>query len=174
MIRPAMERDVEAITGIYGYHVLHGTASFEIAPPDFAEMMRRYLALHDQGYPYLVAAADGAVVAYAYAGPYRPRIAYQHTVEDSIYIRPDRIGRGIGSRLLAALIQACEQRGYRQMVAVIGDSASIASIALHKRQGFSQVGTLRSVGHKHGRWLDSVLLQRGLSGGDTVPPSLTP
>lgn len=135
--------------------------------------MRRYRALRDQGYPYLVAEAEGRVVGYAYAGPYRPRIAYQHTVEDSIYIQVDQIGRGIGSRLLMALIEACEQGGYRQMVAVVGDSASVASIALHERHGFSRVGALRSVGHKHGRWLDSVLLQRALGRGDTTPPSLT-
>ncbi len=174
MVRAATERDVEAIAAIYGYHVLHGTASFETAPPAIAEMMRRYRVLRDQGYPYLVTESDGAVVGYAYAGPYRPRSAYQYTVEDSIYIRSDRIGCGIGSGLLAALIEACEQRGYRQMIAVIGDSASIASIALHEWHGFSRIGTLRSIGHKHGRWLDSVLLQRVLGSGDTTPPSLNP
>jgi phosphinothricin acetyltransferase len=137
-------------------------------------MIRRYRGLRDHEYPYLVAEAEGMVVGYAYAGPYRPRIAYQYTVEDSIYIRPDRIGRGIGSGLLTALIQACEQRGYRQMIAVVGDSASTGSIALHERHGFSRTGTLRSVGYKHGRWLDSVLLQRALSSGDTAPPSSTP
>jgi phosphinothricin acetyltransferase len=172
MIRQATERDMEAVTAIYAHHVLHGTASFETEPPDCAEMTRRHAVLHDQGYPYLIAEAGGAVVGYAYAGPYRPRIAYRSTVEDSIYVRADRMGRGVGSLLLRALIAACEQRGYRQMIAVVGDAASTASIALHERHGFSRVGTLRSVGHKHGRWLDSVLLQRALGSGDTAPPSL--
>jgi phosphinothricin acetyltransferase len=171
MIRPATERDMEAVTAIYAHHVLHGTASFETEPPDCAEMTRRHAVLRDQGYLYLVAETGGAVLGYAYAGPYRPRIAYRNTVEDSIYVRADRTGCGIGSLLLRALIAACEQRGHRQMIAVVGDSASTASIALHERHGFSRVGTLRSVGHKHGRWLDSVLLQRALGSGDTAPPS---
>ncbi len=170
-IRRASECDIPAIAAIYGYHVLHGAASFETEPPGRAEMMRRYSELRDQGYPYLVAEADGAVVGYAYAGPYRPRVAYQNTVEDSIYLRADLTGRGIGAKLLGGLIAACEQQGYRQMIAVVGDSASVPSIRLHERHGFRCVGTLRSVGYKHGRWLDSVLLQRALGRGDSAPPA---
>jgi phosphinothricin acetyltransferase len=170
-IRRATASDIEAIAAIYGYHVLHGTASFETEPPGRTEMMRRYSALRGQAYPYLVAEADGAVLGYAYVGPYRTRLAYQNTVEDSIYVRADMSGRGVGALLLGGLIAACEQRGYRQMIAVVGDSASIASIRLHERQGFSRIGTLRSVGYKHGRWLDSVLLQRALGSGDRAPPS---
>lgn len=170
-IRPAAERDIEAIATIYGYHVLHGTASFETEPPGCTEMMRRYSVLGDQAYPYLVAEADGSVLGYAYVGPYRTRVAYQNTVEDSIYVRADMTGRGVGALLLGELIAACEQRGYRQIIAMVGDSASIASIRLHERYGFSRIGTLRSVGYKHGRWLDSELLQRALGSGDRAPPS---
>jgi len=170
-IRPATDSDIEAIATIYRYHVLHGTASFETVPPERIEMMRRYSALRDQAYPYLVAVEDGVVVGYAYVGPYRPRVAYRNTVEDSIYLRADLIGRGTGTQLLGALIAACEQRGYRQMIAVVGDSGSLGSIRLHERHGFSHIGTLRSVGYKPGRWLDSVLLQRELGCGDSTPPS---
>ena len=170
VLRRAAECDIEAIAEIYGYHARHGTASFETEPPGRTEMMRRYAVLCDQGYPYLVAEADGAILGYAYVGPYRTRVAYQNTVEDSIYVRADLTRRGVGAQLLDGLIAACEQRGYRQMIAVVGDSASIASIRLHERHGFSQVGTLRSVGYKHGRWLDSVLLQRTLGCGDVTPP----
>ena len=170
-IRQATDSDIEAIAAIYGFHVLHGTASFETVPPGRIEMMRRYSMLRDQAYPYLVAEADGAVVGYAYAGPYRARVAYRNTVEDSIYLRADLIGRGTGTLLLGALIAACGQRGYRQMIAVVGDSGSVSSIRLHERHGFSQIGTLRSVGYKHGRWLDSVLLQRELGRGGSAPPS---
>jgi len=169
-LRPAEDRDMAAITAIYGHHVLHGAASFETEPPTPEEMLRRRRALVDQGYPYLVAELDGAVGGYAYAGPYRPRAAYRDTVENSIYLRPDAIGHGIGSRLLDALIEACDQCGFRQMVAVVGDSGNTPSIRLHQRHGFRLVGTLQSVGYKHGRWLDSVLLQRSLNAGDTAPP----
>ena len=170
-IRQATDSDIEAIAAIYGFHVLHGTASFETVPPGRPEMMRRYSVLRDQAYPYLVAEAEGVVVGYAYAGPYRARVAYRNTVKDSIYLRADLIGRGTGTRLLGALIAACERRGYRQMIAVVGDSGSVGSIRLHMRHGFSHTGTLRSVGYKHGRWLDSVLLQRELGCGDSTPPS---
>jgi phosphinothricin acetyltransferase len=171
-IRRASERDIEDIAAIYGYHVRHGTASFETEPPACIEMARRYSVLRDQAYPFLVAEADGAVLGYAYAGPYRTRVAYQNTVEDSIYVRADLTGRGVGAQLLGGLIGACEQQGYRQMIAVVGDSASTASIRLHERYGFSHIGTLRAVGYKHGRWLDSVLLQRVLGCGASAPPAL--
>lgn len=169
-VRPATDGDMEAIAAIYGHHVLHGTASFETEPPGTEEMARRRAALLAQGYPYLVAERDGVVIGYAYASAYRPRAAYRDTVENSVYLRPDAAGRGVGSLLLAALVEACEARGYRQMIAVVGDSANAASVRLHERHGFRLVGTLRSVGHKHGRWLDTVLLQRTLGAGDAAPP----
>jgi phosphinothricin acetyltransferase len=169
-IRAAADGDMEAIAAIYGHHVRHGTASFETEPPAVAEMMRRRAATAAAGYPYLVAENGRTVAGYAYAAAYRPRAAYRDTVENSIYLRPDAVGRGIGSLLLAALIAACEARGYRQMIAVVGDSANTASIRLHQRHGFRLIGTLQSVGRKHGRWLDSVLLQRPLGMGDTAPP----
>ena len=170
-IRAAAAHDIAAITRIYAHAVEHGTASFEIEPPDEAEMARRRHALIDGGYPYLVAEADGGVVAgYAYAGPYRARPAYRWSVEDSVYIAPDGHRRGIGRALLARLIEDSERCGFRQMIAVIGDSRQAASIELHRILGFRLIGTFASVGFKHGRWLDSVLMQRPLGPGETTMP----
>jgi phosphinothricin acetyltransferase len=169
-MRPSIEADMPAITAIYAHHVLHGTASFEIEPPGLEDMCRRRESVLAKGLPYIVAEADGAVVGYAYAGTYRPRAAYRDSVENSVYIRHDMLGYGIGRRLLEELIRQCEARDLRQMIAVIGDSAHIASIRLHERCGFRHVGTLTSVGYKHGRWLDSVLMQRRLGAGDAAPP----
>jgi len=169
-IRPAALADIAAITCIYADAVRTGTASFEIGPPDETEMARRQKALLDGGYPYLVAIIAGTVAGYAYAGPYRARSAYKWSVEDSIYIAPEMQRRGIGGLLLTKLIAESEARGFRQMIAVIGDSAQIGSIAVHAKAGFSHVGTLRSVGFKHGKWLDTVLMQRSLADGDTTPP----
>ncbi len=167
-IRPSTEADIPAIAAIYAHHVLTGTASFETEPPDTAEMARRRADVLARGLPYLVAEGpEGAVLGYAYAGPYRTRAAYGRTVENSIYVRADAARRGVGRKLLEALIAGCEAAGMRQMVAVVGDSANLASIRLHEEAGFRLVGTLRSVGRKHGRWLDSVLLQRPLGPGDT-------
>jgi L-amino acid N-acyltransferase YncA len=170
IIRPVMPNDIGAITRIYADAVLHGTASFEIEPPDQAEMLRRQTALLTNNYPYFAAEFGGVVAGYAYAGPYRARPAYKWSVEDSVYVAPDMHRKGIGGLLLRALIAASAPRGYRQMIAVIGDSAQIASIAVHERAGFSHVGTLRSVGFKHGRWLDTVLMQRALGDGDASAP----
>jgi L-amino acid N-acyltransferase YncA len=170
IIRPAVPADIGAITRIYADAVLHGTASFEIEPPDQAEMLRRQSTLLDNGYPYFAAEIGGVVGGYAYAGPYRARPAYKWSVEDSVYVAPDMHRKGVGGLLLRALIAATEQRRFRQMIAVIGDSAQIASIAVHERAGFSHVGTLRSVGFKHGRWLDTVLMQRALGDGDATAP----
>jgi L-amino acid N-acyltransferase YncA len=170
IIRPAVPGDIGAITQIYADAVLHGTASFEIEPPDQAEMLRRQSGLLDNGYPYFAAAIGDVVAGYAYAGPYRARPAYKWSVEDSVYVAPDMHRKGIGALLLRALVAASAQRGYRQMIAVIGDSAQIGSIALHERAGFRHVGTLRSVGFKHGKWLDTVLMQRALGKGDTAAP----
>lgn len=169
-IRPAEERDLGAIAAIYAHHVLHGSASFETEPPGVAEMGRRRLAVLAGGHPYFVAARRGEILGYAYASAYRPRAAYGNTVEDSIYLRPDAAGRGFGARLLADLIEACEARGFRQMIAVVGDSANLASVRVHERQGFRRIGTLEAVGHKHGGWLDIVLLQRRLGDGATSAP----
>jgi L-amino acid N-acyltransferase YncA len=169
-IRPAGTADVPAITRIYAHSVLTATASFEIEPPDEAEIAHRQRALLDSGYPYLVAEADEGVVGYAYAGPYRTRPAYHWSVEDSIYIAPAAHRRGMGRALLERLIDEAETRGFRQMIAVIGDSRHIPSIELHRALGFSLVGTLVSVGYKHGRWLDSVLMQRPLGPGDMTAP----
>ncbi len=169
-IRPALTRDLPAITAIYAEAVRHGTASFELEPPDQAEMTRRYEALRAGGHPYLVAELGVKVVGYAYAGPYRARPAYRFTVEDSIYLAPEAQRRGIGRALLDRLIVECEARGYRQMIAIIGDSAQTPSIALHAAAGFRMVGTFEAVGFKFGRWLDSVLMQRPLGKGATRAP----
>jgi len=170
LVRPSIEADISAITAIYAHAVGHGTASFEVEPPDEAEMARRRQAVLAGGYPYLVAEIDGTLAGYAYAGAYRPRPAYRFTVEDSIYVAPDRQGSGVGRALLVALIEACEALGFRQMVAVIGDSASQGSIRLHESLGFRPVGVLEAIGFKHGRWLDTVLMQRPLGHGASMPP----
>jgi L-amino acid N-acyltransferase YncA len=169
-IRPASEADLPAITAIYEEAVRHGTATFELEPPDLAEMTRRYRALMDGGYPYFVSVLDNRVAGYAYAGAYRPRPAYRFTVENSIYLRPSIHRRGIGLQLLQRLILECEARGYRQMIAVIGDSANAGSIGVHTKTGFTLIGTHPNVGFKFGRWLDTVMMQRSLGeGASTVP-----
>ncbi|MGD0333279.1 MAG: N-acetyltransferase family protein [Xanthobacteraceae bacterium] len=169
-IRPAGPQDIAAITRIYADAVEHGTATFEIEPPDAAEMARRQQALLADGLPYLVAEQAGVVAGYAYAGRYHARPAYRWTLEDTIYVAPAFHRRGLGRLLMARLIVEAEARGFRQMVAVIGDSANAASIALHVAVGFRLIGTLQSVGFKHGRWRDTVLMQRPLGSADAVPP----
>jgi phosphinothricin acetyltransferase len=170
VIRPSRDSDMEAVQRIYAHHVLHGFGSFEEEPPDLAEIARRRADYLARGLPYLVAEADGRVVGYAYAGPYRTRSAYRYTVENSIYVDPSAARRGIGRRLLAELIRQCAARGCRQMIAVIGDSQNAASIRLHEALGFKLVGNLRSVGRKKGRWLDSVMMQLALGDGDRTDP----
>jgi L-amino acid N-acyltransferase YncA len=170
-IRPTTEADLPAITSIYEHAVRHGTATFELVPPDLAEMTRRFNVLMDGGYPYFVAELDGRVVGYAYAGAYRPRPAYRFTVENSIYLDPSVHRRGIGALLLQRLILECEARGFRQIIAVIGDSANVGSIGVHSRTGFKLIGTHPNVGLKFGRWLDTVMMQRSLGdGAATIPP----
>jgi L-amino acid N-acyltransferase YncA len=169
-IRPTIAADLPAITAIYDHAVRHGTATFELIPPDLAEMTRRFGVLLDGGYPYLVAVLEGDAVGYAYAGAYRPRPAYRFTVENSVYLSPSIHRRGIGLQLLQRLITESEARGYRQMIAVIGDSANAGSIGVHTRCGFQMIGTHPNVGFKFGRWLDTVMMQLALGyGGKTLP-----
>lgn len=174
IIRDAAEADLPAVQAIYARHVLHGLASFEEVPPETVELAARRAAVLAQGLPYLAAEIEGRLVGYAYAGAYRPRPAYRHTIEDSVYVADGQAGRGIGRALLAGLIERCEAGPWRQMVAVIGDSGNTASIALHEALGFSQVGTFRSIGFKFGRWVDTVLMQRALGPGDAMPPAPWP
>ena len=171
LVRPSRDSDIPAIVAIYAHAVTHGTASFELDPPDEAEMARRRAAVLDGGYPYLVAEKDGEILGYAYAGAYRTRPAYRSTVEDSIYVAPQAQGMGVGRELLGTLIAECEDRGFRLMVAVIGDEESKGSIGLHKALGFGLVGVLKGIGYKHGRWLSTVLMQRPLGRGTSEPPT---
>jgi L-amino acid N-acyltransferase YncA len=169
-IRSAQEADLPATTAIYAQAVREGTATFELDPPDLSEMTRRFRTLSDGGFPYFVAVLDGRIAGYAYAGPYRPRPAYRFTVENSVYLDPISHRRGIGLKLMQELIPACTARGFRQMIAVIGDSANTASIGLHTRCGFQMIGTHPNVGLKFGRWLDTVMMQLPLGeGAATVP-----
>jgi phosphinothricin acetyltransferase len=162
-IRPATLEDADAIQAIYAHHVKTGTGTFELDPPDLAEIQARMTKIALRGSPWLVACGeDGGVIGYAYAGPFRERPAYDCTVEDSIYLAPEAIGYGVGRALLAELIARCTEAGYTQMLAVIGDSANLASIGLHRAMGFEDVGVLRDVGHKFGRYLDVVILQKSL------------
>jgi L-amino acid N-acyltransferase YncA len=170
-VRDSLPTDVPAITAIYGHAVLHGSASFELDPPDAAEIARRRDALLAARFPYLVAQnAAGQVVGYSYAGTYRTRPGYRFTVENSVYVAPDCQGQGIGRALLPPLIVRCEHAGFRLMVAVIGDAANRASIRLHESCGFRHAGVLPAIGWKHGRWLDSVMMVRPLGPGASEPP----
>jgi phosphinothricin acetyltransferase len=174
-VRPAAAADLAAITAIYAEAVATGTASFELTPPSLAEMRRRFAALNAGGFPYLVAVdGGGRLLGYAYASSHRPRAAYGLTVEDAVYVAADARRRGVGRALLAALIEAAEATGFRQMVAVIGDSDNAGSIGVHEAAGFRLVGTLEGVGRKHGRWLDTVLMQRTLGAGTAIPPPQEP
>lgn len=173
VIRPAAETDLGAITAIYAHHVRHGLASFEEIPPGADEMRRRFDDIRSMGLPYLTATLDGAIAGYAYASLYRTRSAYRFTLEDSVYLRAGMAGRGIGRLLLARVIEESAVLGFRQMIAVIGDSANRPSIRLHEALGFHHAGVLQSVGFKHGRWVDTVLMQRPLGDGDATPPAKT-
>ena len=170
IIRPTQSDDIGSICSIYGHHVLHGTGTFETEAPNVAEMQHRWQSIVAQGMPHLVLTSAQGVLGFAYAQPFRPRQAYRHTLEDSIYLAPEVIGRGLGRALLAELIRRAELLDARQMVAVIGDSANQASIGLHAALGFHHTGQLSSSGWKHGRWLDVVLMQRPLGTGDAEPP----
>jgi len=174
IIRAATEADAEALAAIYGHAVLHGFGTFEENPPSPAEMEARRAAIADRGLPYLVAEdvldSGGRVLGFAYAAPFRPRQAYRYTVEDSVYVAPEAVGRGVGRAVLSAVITACEGLGVRQVVAVIGDSSNAASIGLHRTLGFEHAGVGKSFGFKHGRWVDIVWMQKALNGGDQRPP----
>lgn len=171
VIRDATDADMPAIQAIYAHHVETGGGSFEYDPPDVAEMTRRRDAVQDGGYPYIVAEDAGEILGYAYAGAYRPRRAYRYTVENSVYVAAHAHRRGVGRALLAELIRRCTEAGFRQMIAIIGDSDNHGSIGLHCKMGFREVGTVENVGFKFGRWLDSVTMQLPLGdGGDTLPP----
>lgn len=169
-ISPAALTDAPEIAAIYAHHVLHGTASWEIVPPTEQDMAGRLAKVLGEGWPWLIARdADGAMLGYAYAAQFNPRAGYRYACEDSIYLRHDALGQGIGTALLAALIEASQAWGFRQMVAGIAGSEP-ASVALHARAGFVEVARLRSMGRKHGQWLDVIYMQRALGAGDSTPP----
>lgn len=171
-IHPCTPKDFEAITAIYAHHVIHGTGSFETEPPSAQEMQQRWQNICAQGWPYIVATdMQGQVRGYAYAGTFRPRLAFRYTLEDSIYIHPEVQGQGYGRMLLAELISQCEVRGARQMIAVIGDSNNQGSISLHAKLCFEHIGVMRASGWKFNRWLDTVLMQRVLGPGSQTPPA---
>jgi len=166
IVRDSTEADLKAVRRIYSYYVLTGLGSFEEAPPSLAELKRRRRQVLDLGLPYLVAVVDGAVIGFSYATLFRERSAYRYTIEDSIYVDPQKTRNGAGRALLSTLIEHCSGGGWRQMIAVIGDRNNVASIALHQSLGFRMTGTLCSVGLKLGRWVDAVLMQRELGTGD--------
>jgi phosphinothricin acetyltransferase len=168
-IRDSLEADVVAIQAIYAHHVLHGTASFELTPPTPDEMLQRRADVVAKDLPYLVAEQEGVVVGYAYVTLYRPRPAYRFTVEDSVYVQDGLAGQGIGSLLLSEIIKICTAKGYRQLMAVVGD-ASPLSVSLHLRHGFTLAGTFKAVGYKFGAWRDTAMLQRALGEGDQTNP----
>jgi L-amino acid N-acyltransferase YncA len=171
VLREAVEADMVAVQVIYAHHVSYGLASFEEVPPSVEELIARRNAVVAAGLPYLIAERQGNIVGYSYATAYRARTAYRFTVEDSVYVAEGFAGQGIGTALLQALVSRCEAGSWRQMVAIIGDSANAASIGLHRRLGFRPVGTLYSVGFKYGRWVDSVIMQRALGAGDGALPA---
>ena len=171
IVRPATAEDAEALAAIYADAVENGFGTFEEEPPSAADMDQRRRAIAERGLPYLVAEQDGRVLGFAYAGPFRPRAAYRYTLEDSVYVAPDAAGKGVGRAVLSAVIEACEALGVRQLMAVIGDSDNAASIGLHRSLGFEQTGVGKSVGFKHGRWVDIVHMQKPLNGGDSLEPT---
>ncbi len=169
-IRDAAPGDLPAVTAIYAHHVLHGTGTFEEAPPDEAEMAGRIAAVQEKGWPWLVAKENGQILGFAYLAQFRPRSAYRYAGEDSVYVRDDIRGQGVGKALVQALLRRAEECGFRQVFAVIGDSENVGSIGLHVSLGFRQVGVMRSAGAKFGRWLDVVTMQRAVGRGDRDPP----
>jgi len=169
-IRDATPDDIAGVQAIYAHHVLHGLGTFETTPPDVEEMQRRHAQVTADGFPYLVAEDAGQILGFAYANHFRTRAAYRNTVEDSIYVAADAMGRGVGMGLLSTLIERCTALGLRQMLAVIGDSGNTGSIGVHRRCGFEHTGVLKAVGRKFDRWVDVVIMQRALGPGSDSPP----
>ncbi|ABM94064.1 GNAT family N-acetyltransferase [Methylibium petroleiphilum] len=174
LLRPSAAADLPALTALYGWHARHGSGTFELEGPSLEEMARRRDDVLAKGLPWLVAERHGDLLGYAYAAPFRPRLAYRFALEDSIYLAPHAHRQGVGRALLAELIARCEAWGARQMFAVIGDSTNAASIGLHRALGFADVGTMHAAGWKFDRWLDVVIMQRRLGDGDATPPSDCP
>jgi L-amino acid N-acyltransferase YncA len=172
LIRNTVQPDLLEVQKIYAQYALNTFATFEITPPDQDELTRRWQNIINDGFPYLIAEMDHKVVGYAYASKYRLRSAYEYTIEDSVYVSPNFIGQGVGESLLNNLIQKCTSLGYRQMIAVIGDSDNNSSISLHKKCGFNKIGIMPSTGYKLEQWVDSVMMQRELGEGDKTTPSL--
>jgi phosphinothricin acetyltransferase len=173
LIRPSRDEDLDAITRIYGHHVLHGTGTFETTPPSLADMGARRADVQAKGLPWLVVEEGGQVLGFAYGNWFKPRPAYRYSVEDSIYLAPEAAGKGLGRALLTELLAAFERAGVRRVMAVIGDSANAGSVGVHTALGFERVGVVPSCGWKFGRWLDIVLMQRSLGAGDSTPPEST-
>jgi L-amino acid N-acyltransferase YncA len=169
-IRPSQDSDIPAITAIYSHHVLHGTGTFETTPPTEADMLARRADVLSKGLPYLVVEDGGRVLGFAYCQWFKPRPAYRFSAEDSIYLHPDAAGKGLGKELLAELARQAEAIGIRKLIAVIGDSANLGSIGVHRTLGFTPVGSFKSCGWKFGKWLDIVLMEKPLGAGDTTPP----
>lgn len=168
-LRTALPTDVPAIQSIYGHHVLHGLGTFETEPPDVEEMRSRHAQITAAGFPYLVAVDTGRPIGYAYANHFRTRAAYRYTVEDSVYVAPEAMGRGVGRALLNELVARCTALGLRHMLAVIGDAGNAGSIGVHRACGFEHAGVLKAVGRKFDRWVDVVIMQRALAGDDSAP-----
>lgn len=169
-IRASRDDDVAAVAIIYAHHVLHGTGTFETAPPSPADMAARRADVLSKGLPYLVAERDGHVLGFAYCNWFKPRPAYRFSAEDSIYIADEARGQGLGAQMLAALEQAAEAAGVRKLIAVIGDSANVGSVGVHRKQGFSHVGTIKDCGWKFGEWRDIVLMEKVIGAGSTTRP----
>ena len=173
-MRPATPADLPVIQSIYAHHVMHGLASYEEVPPDVDEMRRRFAEVTERDLPYLVAVSGGVVVGYGYCTLFRTRSAYRFALEDSVYVRDGMLGKGIGRALLTVMVERCTALGYRQLIAVIGDSGNAGSIGLHASVGFLRSGLLRSTGFKFGRWVDTVMMQRPLGVGDGTLPTDDP
>ena len=170
LIRPSHDADLPAITAIYAHHVLHGTGTFETTPPTQTDMTGRRADVLAKGLPWLVAEEDGQVLGFAYCQWFKPRPAYRFSAEDSIYLAPEAAGKGLGTLLLNDLIARAQTLGVRKLIAVIGDSANVGSVGVHRKAGFAQVGVLQSCGWKFGRWLDVVLMDKTLGDGDSTSP----